>query len=122
MHVVMHDQIGQPVFDPVEYPNTYQYVRQLLVRNRRCRKCGSPVLKSDDPKYDYQCMCCDEDLKKKNTFETPVACSNQDILEVCLKTKDLMQLDDKMCWGGKKESFDLANYLDMTASNKIRCL
>ncbi len=27
-----------------------------------CRRCGSPVWKSDLPQYEYQCLKCDEDL------------------------------------------------------------
>lgn len=34
---------------------------------RACKRCGDPVLSSENPKYSYQCMRCDEDLR---TFET----------------------------------------------------
>ena len=27
-----------------------------------CRRCGSPVYKSDNPEYAFQCFYCDEDL------------------------------------------------------------
>ena len=39
--------------------------------NRICRRCRSPVWKSDNPKYSFQCLECDEDLFE---FETDEQC------------------------------------------------
>lgn len=107
MQAVMYSQINQELtFDPQEYPNTYQYVRQLLVRNRRCKKCGSPVLKSQYPDTEYQCMVCDEDIKKNRTIET-IACTEKDLNQVYFRTRDLMHLDDHSYWGKHSPSFDV---------------
>lgn len=94
------------LFNPEEYPNTYQYVRQLLIRNRRCRKCGHPVLKSQYPDAEYQCMVCDEDLKKNKTIET-LACTENELNQVYLCTRDSMHLDDKLYWGIHRPCFEV---------------
>lgn len=37
---------------------------------RRCNRCGNVVIPSDNNKYDWQCLNCDEDLYEFETTES----------------------------------------------------
>jgi hypothetical protein len=45
------------------YPNTVAFVEENIVKDKRCNRCGSVVLKEvyiED--YPFQCMSCDENM------------------------------------------------------------
>ena len=45
------------------YPKTVKYIAEKFRKNRRCTRCGAPVLRESRMiDYPYQCMNCDEDL------------------------------------------------------------
>ena len=50
----------------IYHPKTFQYVKENLVRNCRCFRCGNAVLKETDEilskEYPYQCVVCDENM------------------------------------------------------------
>ena len=86
-------QVGH--FSAEKYPNTYQYVRQRIVRDRKHRKCGHNVLTLGGcGKYKYQCMFCDKDLCTFQTIKSKACCSDEEIIAICKVTKDLLHLDD----------------------------
>ena len=48
---------------------------------KRCNRCESPVVKSDNPEYSYQCLECDEDLYSIEIHEDsnyPWSCTDSD--------------------------------------------
>lgn len=45
---------------------------------RICNRCGSDVLKSDNPEYSFQCLNCDEDLYR---FETSLETEKSEGME-----------------------------------------
>ena len=44
-------------------------IKEECATIRICRRCKSPVFKSDNPEYSYQCFTCDEDLYEFETEE-----------------------------------------------------
>lgn len=81
-------------FDAEVSPKTHAYVLKNDTINRRCNRCGSVVLKETNIiGYPFQCMSCDENML---TIETHLGNPHTDaeLNELCIKTRDLLLLDE----------------------------
>lgn len=80
-------------FDPERSPKTLAYVIEHDTFNRRCNRCGCPVLKSDTAGYVYQCMNCDEDLYSIEAHKGEYH-NDEEFNQLCLDTEALLLLDE----------------------------
>ena len=75
----------------MKYKSASEYVKNMLVKSRKCNRCGSYVLKSELKEYSYQCMYCDEDLYTFETTKTTRKISN-------IEYKDLIEQVDSLLY------------------------
>lgn len=75
-------------------PNAVEYVNAHQTNpTRRCNRCGSPVLISDNGgSYSYQCMSCNEDLFSFETHDGDPS-SALERYELVKNTHEVMMLD-----------------------------
>ena len=76
-------------------PKSAEYVRNNLVPDTICNCCGAYVLRSKLEGHPYQCMYCDEDLRKEETHKTTKEISDFDFEDLVEKTQELLSLDEE---------------------------
>ena len=71
-HYIAHEFLKSGELEKNLKYSTYDvlryWVRDNLLTNKYCDKCGGKLLKSFTEGYDYQCYFCDEDYYKYETF------------------------------------------------------
>jgi len=72
-----------------------EYIKQNIVFDRKCNKCGTLVLEGQTNGYRYQCVICDEDLYKFETTE--ISCDDEkcvnDVLVIYENVVNLLERD-----------------------------
>lgn len=67
-----------------------KYVKNMLVKTRKCNRCGAYVLKSELKDYKYQCLYCDEDLYSFETTQTRRKISAIEYKDLIEQTKSIL--------------------------------
>lgn len=77
------------------YPKTVKYIAEKFRKNRRCTRCGAPVLRESRMiDYPYQCMNCDEDLYHFEVRKNKQPVTDAEIEELVERTAELLLLDN----------------------------
>lgn len=77
------------------YPKTVKYIAEKFRKNRRCTRCGAPVLRESRMiDYPYQCMNCDEDLYHFEVRNSKQPVTDAEIEELVERTAELLLLDN----------------------------